>query len=223
MFWELPVPFDETKFPPSQLEEVNGGPVSTAVSVNCSGVFISLNFTDLKAGDIILYREQAEDRFDPIVAYQLFLHESLAARWRHVGILDGQMLVWDAMPKLNVRCRPLRDWITEPGCLSFFRPKCPVDPMRLGTSLLMFSNYQWRIFRLDTGGQLVWRLLRRVGAETGGFVPPDNSVVCSTFVSSVLRRATQQPFFRSHIVVTPADFADDEMFEPVAVAWRRVV
>jgi hypothetical protein len=223
MFSELLVPFDEAKFPLSQLEEVTGAHLSATVSVNCSGIFISLNFTDLKAGDVVLYREQAEDRFDPIVAYQLLLHDSQAARWRHIGILDGQMLVWDAMPKLNVRCRPLRDWIAEPGCLSVFRPNCPVDPVRLATSLLMFSNHEYRFFKLDTGGQLVWRLLRRASAEPGSFVPPENSVVCSTFVYSVLRRATGQPFFRPLIVVTPADFADDQMFEPVAIAWRRVV
>jgi hypothetical protein len=144
-----------------------------------------------------------QSNFDVIVRYQAALLPVDAARWRHVGVLDDHFQVWDAMPKLNVRSRPLREVLRERTVIAITRPQVPVDPVRLRTTLLMFSNHDYRM-----------SVVPKRSAE--------GAVICSIFASNVLRRTTRAALFRSLPIVVPGDFAHDPMFKPAPINWCQI-
>ena len=224
---ELGLPFDPKKTPVEGLREIAVGNEATTVAIKHASSLLTLNVNDLRGGDVFLFRRPDGGSWwkwaDPIERYQSLLLTKEAARWRHVAILDGNFLVWDAMPKLDVRVRPLREVLRENQTITVVRPKAIIDPNRLSTSLLMFSDHDYRMFRLDTGGALANRLIYRLAPDQKqAKAPEEGSVICSIFVSNVLRRCTTAPFFRPLAITVPGDFAQDAMFDPVPIDWCRI-
>ena len=236
---ELPLPFKNKKEDIDSLPEIYATRQATLVAVNFDGRNVSINFDELQPGDVILSRgaRPSISIGDAIVAYQKvvlaaqypWIAEGHAhAVWTHVALLDENHQVWDAMPGLNVRARPLREVLRENGTISVRRSQIYIDPGQLSSSLLHFSNETYRIFKLETGGSLAARFVARRSRALNGdahstrAMPSDKSVICSTFVSSVLRHATQTGFFRELEVVVPGDFSADRMFAPVGLRWCRI-
>lgn len=191
-----------------------------------------MNYPQLQPGDVFLFDGGKPDPLVPraISRFQarIFADESSAVRWRHVGILDRNLQVWDAMPSLNVRARPLREVLVGVGRLCVVRPKKPVDPDRLSEGLLEFSRGQYKIFASDTGGELAKRLLDRLPkkgkkrAKARRQVPNPNFVICSTFVTYVLRYTTGYNFLKHCAVQVPGDFAVDKDFAFLELEWCRL-
>jgi hypothetical protein len=227
MFTELALPFSAKNHTLENLAEISAGARASLVAVKSERHYLSLNIHDLRAGDVFLYRRpdgwaaSLQSRFDVIIRYQAAILKAENSVWTHVGVLDDNLQVWDAMPRLNVRSRPLREVLREKTILSIRRPLVSIDPVRLRTSLLNFSNHDYRVFRIETGGQLASRLLART-ADGRGAVPAEGALICSTFVAHVLRRTAIHPFFRSLPIVVPGDFAQDEAFELVSIAWCKI-
>lgn len=228
MFAELAIPFSAKKNNFDLLPQISAGTQTTLVAIRAEDHSVTINIHDLRPGDVFLFRRPEglvagiASRLDVIVKYQAAILAPENSLWRHVGILDDNYQVWDAMPKLDVRSRPLREVLRDKATITIRRPQVEIDPIRLRTSLLSFSNHDYRIFRIETGGHLASRLLARTSGTKVG-TPTDGAVICSTFVSHVLRRTTTQPFFRSLPVVVPGDYASDKMFETVLIQWCRIV
>ena len=227
MVAEFALPFSATTHAIENLPEVQLDEKMTLVAVRVERNLVSINVHDLRPGDVFLFRRpdgwvaNIRSRFDVIVRYQEAILAPEHSCWTHVGILDDNFQVWDAMPRLNVRCKSLREVLREGQVISIRRPRVDVDPIRLRTSLLMFSNHDYRIFRLETGGHLAARLIARAHDENNK-PPADGAVICSTFVAHVLRRTTTRPFFRQLPVVVPGDFAQDDMFQDVPLYWCKI-
>ncbi|MCS3729715.1 hypothetical protein [Bradyrhizobium betae] len=138
----------------------------STVAVNVDGHLLSMNYPQLQPGDVFLFDGGKPDpllpRAIPRFQARIFGDEANVIKWRHVGILDRNFQVWDAMPSLNVRARPLREVLVDVGRICVVRPKKPIDPDRLSEGLLEFSRGQYRIFTSDTAGELVKRLLVRL-------------------------------------------------------------
>src|SRR4051812_22609478 len=85
---------------------------ASILAVKAGDHYVSINYPDLHAGDVFLFSTGKPDPLfrNVIEPFQEAVFNSRdVARWRHVGILDQNYLVWDAMPKLDVRSRPLRE------------------------------------------------------------------------------------------------------------------
>jgi len=105
MFEELLLPFDPEAYSPAELQDPRLSGRLTVIAIQHEQDLVTVNVPDLRAGDVILFRNQRRwlrDAFDPIVGYQRILFPPSAypnaAYWTHVGLLDENMQVWDAMP-----------------------------------------------------------------------------------------------------------------------------
>ena len=195
------------------------GPIYTQVAVAVGSRIVSLNVRDLRAGDVLLFRRPDPVK-SPVFLYQSALFAGGAAGWTHCAILDENFSVWDSMPNRDVRQRSLRDVLREQCDLLVVRSSRAIDPVRLRVTLLQFSNHQYRVFRIETGGRLAARLLRaKLPASAGA---QDRHTICSLFVADVLRRVCRYPFFRSLPITLPADFLSDPDFARVRLAWHEV-
>ncbi|MDP4022226.1 hypothetical protein Q8W71_06305 [Methylobacterium sp. NEAU 140] len=193
------------------------GALFTLCAVSFEGRTFSLNVADIRAGDVIIQSRPSIDQLNPVYRYQRLLFGADVARWTHCGIIDENLTVWDAMPGAHVRSRPLRVLLSESHRLKIVRPVIPPAPVGLRTSLLQFSNHQYSVFSVETVGRLGARL-----ARAGPWPNPatnDGTVMCSLFVSDVLRRSTRHGFFRQLPIAVPADFATDADFTDVPLHW----
>lgn len=207
------------------------------------------NIHEWRAGDVVLFGgERAAS--DPIVGYQRLLFDPAHARWTHVGILDADMMIWDAMPSEHVRCRPVRDVVAELGQIILRRlAGAPVDAERLSASLRKFSQDEYRIYRVKMGALLLERL-RAAKGDGGAFeararnqrtsreplaggaregLPDPNEtallnerqVICSSFVQKVLSQTIGKIVGPQYPIYLPADFARDPDFDTVPLRWIR--
>jgi hypothetical protein len=124
------------------LPEISLGREATLVAVKADRtVLVSLNVHDLQPGDVFLFRSpdswtaSIRARFNLIVRYQAAILDADHSVWTHVGILDDNFQVWDAMPHLNVRCRSLREVLRERRIITVRRPLAQIDPVRLALRL----------------------------------------------------------------------------------------
>jgi hypothetical protein len=192
------------------------------VAVDHDGEYVSINYPDILPGDVVLFDV---DKFDPLVtpviaAYQneIFGDPNIA-RWRHVGIMDDNFQVWDAMPALDVRVRPLREVLNALARVCVRRPVAPIDADLLRDSLMQMSSKSTYKFNYDTGRGLVNRLRRRAGTNEATAKAVSGDVICSNFVERVLFRATGKEFFKKLPIVLPADYMVHAQFRAIDLHW----
>lgn len=195
------------------------GPAFTQAAIVSGQHAATINVGDIRAGDVFLVgRASATNRFkNPVYRYQRLLFDADTAQWTHCAVIDENLTVWDAMPSADVRSRPLRELLREAHRLRLVRPAVAPDPTLLRTSLLQFSNHSYRVLDIATLGRLGARLAR--AGTWANPVTDDRTVMCSLFVSNVLRRSTKHGYFRRLPVVIPADFAADRDFADVPLHW----
>lgn len=222
MAGEISLPFKSLGLATEALTRVPFDSRISVVAIDHGGSYVSINYLDLLPGDVILFDA---GKFDPLVLpaiarYQNeVFHDLNVAKWKHVGILDDNLQVWDAMPGLDVRVRPLREILVPLSRICVRRPCVPVPVDELRDSLVRLSSVSTYRFGLDTGRGLASRLRARVDDRVRPTAVESKRVICSVFVSNVLRRATKHPFFRSLPIVLPGDFVVDDQFTTVDLDW----
>lgn len=171
-------------------------------------------------GDVVLFQTLPGDKMNVVQSLQVPLLSAQARIWVHVGILDSELVVWDAHLDGDVRRRPLSEVLREQRVLGVRRLKdVTVDRAALVDSLLTFSNDKYRAVRLRTIGALQKRLILNVGTTAPRV--DDAFVVCSTFLQKVLSRTVKRDLLAGHFIALPGDFAVDSDFEWVPARWCR--
>lgn len=223
----LSLPFEGT---PSTLGSIAAKGRYSVIGIKAGDFTVTINVNDIKAGDVVAFsaiRSGFVPFFvDPIISYQKAVLAAEHATWSHVGIIDQNFIVWDAMPQANVRRRPLAEVLREKRVIRILRPYVEIDAGMLEKALIFFSNDAYSLFKAETGGRLAARLLReqtdKILASTPMVLPAESVVICSSFVSKVLRRASRYPFFSQLPVTVPADFIASGDFAPIPLAWKRI-
>jgi hypothetical protein len=178
------------------------------------------NVDQWRPGDVVVFRAAMISKSLPIVAYQkLVFGSDDAAWWPHVGIYDGQGVVWDAVPKYNVRHRTVAQVLQqERRTLSLRRyPASPIDPQRLAAFLAMQGqNYS------ATSPVIRRLLLARAGLARTPKVLGINEqdIICSQLVDRALSFAIQG-YRTPYIVPLPGDYMHATEFADVATYWCR--
>jgi hypothetical protein len=197
---------------------------SASKIVQTNGNMFSIDFEKLRAGDVVLFRSQhTADVISNLLIekYQGVFTVPSAAFWTHVGILDADLCVWDAVPNKNVRTRVLRDILSEKSMISFWRPAFEIDVNKLTSSILAFSNMPYSIFNISTGGRLLARLARAGYSGYQLLATNDESVICSLYVHQVLKRSSGKNLFPNLPIVTPSDFASISEFRLIELRWQK--
>lgn len=180
------------------------------------------NVEDWRAGDVLLFSPVSGKRPHPVTALQSWIFRPELARWSHVGMLDGEDLVWDAHPDGHVRRRVLAEALKDDVLIGVRRFRHAMPELdRLADSLLEFSNDTYSAFNIRTAGALAARL-RGKAATAGARREDDKLVVCSSFVQKVLQRTLRMGVLTRHLIALPADFADDAAFAWVEARWCAV-
>ena len=157
-------PYDKNKTPLNGLETIEGVRPVTTIALMYDEQLISINCNELRPGDVFLFHNsEKKPGLDDLAisAYQEAVSGSSASKWQHVAILDEAYNIWDAMPSSHVRCRPLRDVLSETAEILIVRPQVDIDSAKLSRSLLKFSRGSYRIYSMHTG----FLLLRRLGGR----------------------------------------------------------
>jgi hypothetical protein len=218
----IALPFNSNGYAASTLARIPFDTRASIVAVDHEGEYVSINYPDLRPGDVILFDM---DKFDPlftpmIAVYQSeIFKDSKIARWRHVGILDDNYQVWDAMPGLDVRVRPLREVLSALSRVCVRRPVSPIDVNLLRDSLMQISSKSKYRFNYDTGKGLVSRLRKRGDTTSMTAKAISGDVICSNFVEKVLWRASGKVFFSKLPIVLPADYMVSREFRSVDLHW----
>jgi hypothetical protein len=219
----IALPFASTGTATSTITRLPFDSRASVVAIHHHNEYVSLNYIDLKPGDVILFDV---GKFDPLVTPAIARYQNRifgnpdTARWKHVGILDDNFQVWDAMPELNVRVRPLREILVPLSRICIRRSLQEIDVHRLRDSLIKLSSANEYKFSIHTGGALLSRLRARVDQGHLEKGLKSNKVICSMFVANVLRRATLHPYFKKLPIVLPGDFmASDNEFRTVELEW----
>lgn len=220
---EISLPFKSNGIATSALKKLPFDSKASALTVDHGGEYITVNYLDLLPGDVILFDT---GKFDPILTPSIsryqeqVLKDKNDARWKHVGILDDNLLVWDAMPSLDVRSRPLREVLTPLSRICIRRSRIVIDVDKLRDALLQVSNTTQYRFATKINAALALRLLtKRLGKRKWKAEFTPKKVVCSIFVATVLWRATGHDFIPDVPIVVPGDFASDPDFQAIEVEW----
>jgi hypothetical protein len=225
---EISLPFKSNGIATTALKKLPFDSRASELAVVHDGEYVTINYRDLQPGDVILFDM---GKFDPlktpaIARYQeKVLENKNDARWKHVGILDENFLIWDAMPSLNVRSRTLHEVLKPLSRICARRPLIPIDVDRLRDGLLALSNDTKYKFSPRKTAALAVRLLRK-RLPTKRWIPDfaPAKVVCSEFVGHVLWRATGgndggHVFVEKQPIIIPGDFASDPEFRTIELEW----
>lgn len=222
MAGDIALPFSSSGYKIDALKKIPFDKVASVVAIDHDGDFVTINYRDLQPGDVILFDT---DKFDPLMMPAIAVYQNQIfkntriARWRHVGILDDNFQVWDAMPKLDVRVRPLREVLSSLSRICVRRPLKNIDADLLRDALMQLSSKSKYKFNIDYGKGLATRLRKRIPPNKSITRSMTSDVICSEFVDRVLLRATKHQFFEKLPIVVPADYFVDDEFETINLHW----
>jgi hypothetical protein len=177
--------------------------------------YYSINLEDLRCGDVILY--DGSTKTHPVSTIQRVRFSAHHSLTTHVGIFDDSLTIWEANPNKNVSLSSISDLIRSDKRISVKRPIVQIECRNLSKNLLDLANSTYRVdFNLGLSS-----FMGPSGSVEKTGLPP-KYVVCSTFVSYVLRRTTKASFFHDVLTVFPAHFASSDQFVDIPIRWQRI-
>ncbi len=192
-------------------------------SVRKGQYHFSLAGRALQAGDVVLSRndENPSKGTSFIHAYQKQVCRDPHWRWTHVGIVDQQYRIWDAMPNSKIRTITVTQVLRDATHIKVVRPRHPVPGDRLDDALHKFSESEYRM-DLETSGRLGLRLNAVSPTGQTFTAKDDRNTICSIFVQNVLRHATGENWLAEHLIAVPADFSQSDEFCEVGLTLQKL-
>lgn len=194
------------------------GELLAASRINTLHGMVVPNVEAWRAGDVVL--SKAEGASSMLIAeYQGFLYPySEAAEWTHVGLYDGDGIIWDANPQAHVQARHVADYLMSKTEIAIVRPQAVAfDSRQITEQVAVMSRSRYNLPPMALF--LLERVFKGVGVQRPEDVPPED-VICSTLIERVYRHCGHEPF--PHLkVVLPADYAASTKFLRVELGWCR--
>lgn len=182
------------------------------------------DFSQCKAGDLILFRRQSPDFFGSKISWAQEKGGFATADscWTHAGVFLEEDFVVEAVPGPGVRTRSL--YADIPGRILRVRRHMAlseVDRYRIALrALRMFGARYSSAAALSLGWQMLGGLWNRVGSANFGTV-----VICSKVFYDSYTEITRSLLNGCPInsPVTPAHLSATSDLEDVEVGWLRLV
>lgn len=191
-----------------------------------SGCFVSLNFDEWVAGDVILSGSLLEEAgLEQITHYQSrFSQDPEIYRWWHVAIYAGKGVIWEALPGKDVTQTEVQTWVSRQYSIHRMRFKSTdFDNAGLEQALAEQADAEYKV-----NGHIKALLAARASRSKTPLPAwkrsySGNELICSVFVERVIRQVAQQEVFRGMEIVIPMDFACHPEFDSTDTHWCLVM